>query len=69
MIKFRPRSAEPEADPVSTTVLGVGANFRGTLMVTGLLRIDGEFDAPLIWRRGGARYADGAPFAGEIASS
>ena len=48
MIKFRPRSAEPEADPVSTTVLGVGANFRGTLMVTGVLRIDGEFEGDIL---------------------
>ena len=28
-----------------------------------------EFDAPLIWRRGGVRYADGAPFAGDITST
>jgi hypothetical protein len=28
-----------------------------------------EFDAPLIWRRGGVRYADGAPFAGDVTSS
>ena len=48
MIKFRPRSAEPEAEPVSTTVLGVGANFRGTLMVTGVLRIDGEFEGDIL---------------------
>lgn len=48
MLKFRPRSAEPEADPVSTTVLGVGANFRGTLMVTGVLRIDGEFEGDIL---------------------
>lgn len=28
-----------------------------------------EFDAPLIWRRGGLRYADGAPFPGDVTSS
>ena len=28
-----------------------------------------EFDAPLIWRRGGVRYADGAPFPGDVTSS
>lgn len=48
MIKFRPRSADPEATPISTTVLGVGANFRGTLMVTGVLRIDGEFEGDIL---------------------
>lgn len=48
MLKFRPRPAEPEATPVSMTVLGVGANFRGTLMVTGVLRIDGEFEGDIL---------------------
>jgi len=48
MIKFRPRPAESEAAPISTTVLGVGANFRGTLMVTGVLRIDGEFEGDIL---------------------
>ena len=48
MIKFRPRPVEPEAAPTSTTVLGVGANFRGTLMVTGVLRIDGEFEGDIL---------------------
>ena len=48
MIKFRPRPAEPEIAPTSTTVLGVGANFRGTLMVTGVLRIDGEFEGDIL---------------------
>lgn len=27
-----------------------------------------EFDQPLIWRRGNARYADGSPFDGELTS-
>ena len=48
MLKFRPRPAEPDAAPVSLTVLGVGANFRGTLMVTGVLRIDGEFEGDIL---------------------
>ena len=48
MIKFRPRPAEPEPTPKSTTVLGTGANFRGTLMVTGVLRIDGEFEGDIL---------------------
>jgi cytoskeletal protein CcmA (bactofilin family) len=48
MIKFRPRPAEAEVVPTATTVLGVGANFRGTLMVTGVLRIDGEFEGDIL---------------------
>ena len=48
MIKVRPRPADAEATPTSTTVLGVGANFRGTLMVTGVLRIDGEFEGDIL---------------------
>jgi len=42
-MRFRPR--QNESAPASpNTVLGVGSNFRGTLMVSGTLRIDGEFD-------------------------
>lgn len=48
MIKFRPRPAAPEEIPTSSTVLGVGANFRGTLMVSGVLRIDGEFEGDIL---------------------
>jgi len=48
MIKFRSRPALPETTPPATTVLGVGANFRGTLMVTGTLRIDGEFEGDIL---------------------
>ncbi len=48
MMKFRARPAAPEAAEPATTVLGVGANFRGTLMVTGTLRIDGEFEGDIL---------------------
>ena len=48
MLKFRQRDAAPEAPPSSATVLGVGANFRGTLMVSGVLRIDGEFEGDIL---------------------
>jgi cytoskeletal protein CcmA (bactofilin family) len=48
MIKFRSRPTTPEAAPPATTILGVGANFRGTLMVTGTLRIDGEFEGDIL---------------------
>jgi cytoskeletal protein CcmA (bactofilin family) len=48
MMKFRSRPAPLEPTPPATTVLGVGANFRGTLMVTGTLRIDGEFEGDIL---------------------
>lgn len=48
MMRFRPRPPTPEPTPGSTTVLGVGANFRGTLMVSGVLRIDGEFEGDIL---------------------
>jgi cytoskeletal protein CcmA (bactofilin family) len=49
MMKFRSRPAAPEPPPPpAMTVLGVGANFRGTMMVTGTLRIDGEFEGDIL---------------------
>jgi cytoskeletal protein CcmA (bactofilin family) len=48
MMKFRPRPAAPEESPTANTVLGVGASFRGTIMVTGTLRIDGEFEGDIL---------------------
>jgi cytoskeletal protein CcmA (bactofilin family) len=46
-MKFRSRPAEPEEAPPGT-VLGVGASFRGTLMVRGTLHIDGEFEGDVL---------------------
>ena len=49
MMRFRSRTqAEEPAQP--NTVIGVSSSFRGTLMVTGILRIDGEFEG--VKRRG-----------------
>lgn len=48
MMKFRSRPPAPEAPPPAHTVLGVGASFRGTLMVSGTLRIDGEFEGDIL---------------------
>src|SRR5262245_49116739 len=49
MMKFRTRPVATEAaSPPAVTVLGVGANFRGTMMVTGTLRIDGEFEGDIL---------------------
>jgi cytoskeletal protein CcmA (bactofilin family) len=48
VLKFRTPQPQPE-DPVSAnTVIGVNSNFRGTLMVSGTLRIDGEFEGDIL---------------------
>lgn len=47
MLKFR--SQQPhEEPPTANTVIGVNSNFRGTLMVSGTLRIDGEFEGDIL---------------------
>jgi cytoskeletal protein CcmA (bactofilin family) len=48
MMKFRSRPSAQDSPPPANTVLGVGASFRGTLMVTGSLRIDGEFEGDIL---------------------
>jgi len=47
MMKFRSR---PQADepPAPNTTIGVNSSFRGTLMVSGTLRIDGEFEGDIL---------------------
>ena len=47
MMKFRARSNEAEPERPNT-VIGVSSSFRGTLMVTGTLRIDGEFEGDVL---------------------
>ncbi len=47
MMRFRTRpQAEEPAAP--NTVIGVNSSCRGTLMVTGTLRIDGEFEGDIL---------------------
>lgn len=47
VLKFR--SQQPPEEPLSSnTVIGVNSNFRGTLMVSGTLRIDGEFEGDIL---------------------
>lgn len=47
MLKFR--SQHPQEVPLTAnTVIGVNSNFRGTLMVSGTLRIDGEFEGDIL---------------------
>ncbi len=47
MLKFRSQQP-PEEPQLSNTVIGVNSNFRGTLMVSGTLRIDGEFEGDIL---------------------
>ena len=47
MLKFR--SPQPQEEPHTVnTVIGVNSNFRGTIMVSGTLRIDGEFEGDIL---------------------
>lgn len=48
MMKFRPRASTPEAPEPPNTCIGVGTNIRGTMMVSGTLRIDGEFEGDIL---------------------
>jgi cytoskeletal protein CcmA (bactofilin family) len=49
MMKFRSRPANGEVPPVTpNTFIGVGSTLRGTLMVAGILRIDGEFEGDIL---------------------
>ena len=48
MMKFLSRSNDG-ADPAPpNTVVGLGTSLRGTLMVSGTLRIDGEFEGDIL---------------------
>ena len=47
-MKFLNRSATPEAPAVPNTVIGVGSTFRGTMMVSGTLRIEGEIEGDVL---------------------
>lgn len=48
MMKFRPRTTQPDTPTLPNTVIGVGASLRGTLMVSGTLRIEGEFEGDIL---------------------
>ena len=47
-MKFRskPTPIEPAQSP--STIIGVGTNIRGTMMATGTLRIEGEFEGDIL---------------------
>lgn len=46
-MKFPKRTPQDETPPPNT-LIGVSSSFRGTLMVTGTLRIDGEFEGDIL---------------------
>lgn len=48
MKRFLGRGSENDPPPKPSTVIGLGASFRGTLMATGTLRIDGEFEGDIL---------------------
>jgi len=48
VLKFRSQQPPEEPQPEANTVIGVNSNFRGTLMVSGTLRIDGEFEGDIL---------------------
>ncbi|MGH7742659.1 MAG: bactofilin family protein [Candidatus Eiseniibacteriota bacterium] len=48
MIKFRTKGPGPDDPRPANTVIGIGSNFRGTLMVSGTLRIEGEFEGDIL---------------------
>jgi cytoskeletal protein CcmA (bactofilin family) len=48
MMKFRPRPQESVEASSPNTVVGLGSTVRGTLMVTGTLRIDGDFEGDIL---------------------
>ena len=44
----REKGKEAQAEEGYNTIIGVGSSFRGTLMVDGTLRVDGDFDGDLL---------------------
>ena len=48
-MKFLTRSTNaPDAPAPANTLIGVGSSFRGTMMVSGTLRIEGEFEGDIL---------------------
>ena len=45
---LREKDKAPIEDSIPNTVIGVGSTLRGTLMVEGTLRVEGEFDGDLL---------------------
>lgn len=48
MMKFRSRPQAADEAPAPNTLIGVGSSVRGTLMVSGTLRIEGDFEGDIL---------------------
>jgi cytoskeletal protein CcmA (bactofilin family) len=48
MMKFRSKPVVADGPPPPSTIIGVGTNIRGTMMATGTLRIEGEFEGDIL---------------------
>ena len=48
MMKFRSRPPQDDVAEAPNTIIGVGSNFRGTMMVQGTLRIEGELEGDIL---------------------
>jgi cytoskeletal protein CcmA (bactofilin family) len=47
-MKFLSRPTNPDVPQPPNTVIGIGSSFRGTLMVAGTLRVDGEVEGDIL---------------------
>lgn len=45
---FKSKPPAQDESPPPNTLLGVGSNIRGTLMISGTLRIEGEFEGDIL---------------------
>ena len=48
MLRFGSKPAEIQGPEPPNTIIGLGSSFRGTLMVTGTLRIEGEYEGDIL---------------------
>jgi cytoskeletal protein CcmA (bactofilin family) len=48
MMKFRSRPPAQDTPEPPNTVIGIGSSARGTLMVQGTLRVEGEFEGDIL---------------------
>ena len=47
-MRFLSKAGTPDAPAMPNTTIGIGSSFRGTLMVSGTLRIEGELEGDVL---------------------
>lgn len=47
-MRFLSKTGNPDAPALPNTMIGIGSSFRGTLMVSGTLRIEGELEGDVL---------------------